>query len=74
MDCLSLTAIKPALIHYNRHAEEPIVMDEILKYYLESQIRLFGKDPGIAQRVIDELKGYYIHMAEVFTPVMVPIK
>ena len=73
LSCLSIMAIKPALVNYARQNPGQIEPDAMLRYYVEQQISVLGLPPQYGSSTIDTLKKYYLNLADCFTPVMTPL-
>ena len=73
LSCLSIMAIKPALVQYARQNPEQISAEAMLRYYVEQQISVLGLPESHADDTLDTLKKYYINLADCFTPVMTPL-
>ncbi|MDR1439862.1 MAG: hypothetical protein LBJ10_07610, partial [Clostridiales bacterium] len=71
--CVSISAIKPALVSWAHEGGGNVSHDFILRYYLEQYIHFLGDSPDLAGRVFEELKKYHINIAGNFTPVIVPL-
>ena len=73
LSCLSIMAIKPALVQYARQNPGQISAEAMLRYYVEQQISVLGLPESHADDTLDTLKKYYINLADCFTPVMTPL-
>jgi len=73
--CASLTAIKPAIVSRAMKREEgnEIPAEDCLRYYIGCQLNYLRQPEEKAEDYIKILRGYYIAVAENFTPVMVKI-
>ena len=58
LSCLSIMAIKPALVNYARQNPGQIEPDVMLRYYVEQQISVLGLPPQYGSSTIDTLKKY----------------
>lgn len=70
LSCLSIMAIKPALVNYALNHRGEITTDTYVRYYMEQQLHVLGLPDSHADFIISILKRYYINIADMFTPIM----
>lgn len=70
LSCLSIMAIKPALVNHSLNARGEISTDTYVHYYLGQQLHVLGLPPSHADTIIQILKRYYVNVAAKFTPIM----
>jgi AcrR family transcriptional regulator len=73
ISCLSIIALKPALIGYNLQNENtPLPTEKLMRHYLRRQILLFGANPDLCEKTIFEMQKYHIGLRDHFTPIFSP--
>lgn len=73
MAALSISSIKPALVGYAISHPGQIDNDAYLRYYLGEQLHYLGRPDDECDSILGMLAGYYVAVAEHFTPIMVPL-
>lgn len=73
LSCLSIMAIKPALVGQVLRPDNQIPAETCVRYYLEQQLHVLGFPLSYSDVILQALKRYYINIGPVFTPIMTPL-
>ena len=74
LTCVSIAAMKPALVNWNTNEDGNIDTLNVVQYYLEQYIHFLGESNVLYHQVLSKLNQFHFDVGARFTPILVPLE